>query len=369
MKMTINKTKKLNKKVTKARLLSDIQTQKKRRKQYKKYINKCTAVINMHEAVLAHINYNLNKFSRDIIRAWHSSDSIPVWLHCTIYDMLKLRDVVHKYYNEDEILTTKQKELLNDLMYRPDLYSSESSTKLRKLFYDKNILSTRGNNVSKKNADITSITIATDNKEKAAEILKLAESYGMYKLFEAKPDIPKISNKFVVEDGKTYADNAAKKAKEISRATGGWALADDSGLEITEHKYALISPGVNSSRYSGLLATDDKNMDLLISRLWTASNHPYNIYTPIAAEYKCTLAIAYNGQLINTFTGSMPGVVVNRKLGSNGFGYDKMFVPEGFKCTLAQMDLKDIIEISHRAMAFKRFICWWKQYSFKDIEK
>lgn len=360
-------TPKRNKKITIARVLSDIQTQKKRRKQYKKYINKCTAIINMHETVLSHINYNLNKFGSNIVRAWHSADSIPVWLHCTLYDMLKLRDVVHKYYNGDEILTTKQKELLSDLAYRSDLYSSESSSKLRKILYDKNIL--KSENTSKKNADITSITIATDNKEKALEILKLAESYGMYKLFEAKHDIPKIKNKFVVEDGKTYAENAAKKAKEISRATGGWALADDSGLEITDPQFSGFSPGVKSSRYAGLLADDDKNMDLLISRLWTPSNHPYNIYTPIAAEYKCTLAIAYNGQLINTFTGSMSGVVVNRKLGSNGFGYDKMFIPEGFKCTLAQMELKDIIEISHRAMAFKRFVCWWKQYSFKDIEK
>jgi hypothetical protein len=65
------------------------------------------------------------------------------------------------------------------LAYRPDLYSSESSSKLRKLLYDKNIFSARGITMSKKNADITSITIATGNKTKAAEILKLAESYGM----------------------------------------------------------------------------------------------------------------------------------------------------------------------------------------------
>jgi XTP/dITP diphosphohydrolase len=255
------------------------------------------------------------------------------------------------------------------LAYRPDLYSSESSSKLRKLLYDKNILSPRGNAVSKKNADITSITIATGNNEKAAEILKLAESYGMYKLFESKTDIPSINTMIVVENKDTYAGNAIKKAKEVSAATGGWALADDSGLEITDPQFSGFSPGVKSSRYAGFFADDDKNMDLLISRLWTPANHPYSIYTPIAAEYKCTLAIAYNGQLINTFTGSLPGRVIHTKLGSNGFGYDKMFKPEGFNLTLAQMDLKDIIEISHRAMAFKRFMCWWKQYSFKDIEK
>lgn len=362
-------TLKCNKKATKERLLSDLKSQKKRSKQYKKYIRKCATLVNMHEITLAHVNYVLNNFSSNIVRAWHSADSIPMWLHCSLYDVLKLRDAVHKYYIGDEILTTKQKELLSSLAYRPDLYSSESSSKLRKLLYDKNILSIKGNNASKKNADITSITIATDNKEKATEILKLAEYYGVYKLFEAKHNIPKLENKFVVEDRNTYAENAAKKAKEISRATGGWALADDSGLEITEYKYELISPGVKSSRYAGILADDDKNMDLLISRLWTPSNHPYNIYTPIAAEYRCTLAIAYNGQLINTFTGSLPGTVINRKCGNNGFGYDKIFIPEGFKLTLAQMELKDTIEISHRAMAFKRFMCWWKQYSFKDIEK
>ena len=368
MTTTINKTK-LHKNATKDRLLSDLKSQKKRKKQYKKYIRKCTALVNMHEITLAHVNYVLNNFSSNIVRAWHSADSIPMWLHCSLYDVLKLRDVVHKYYNGDEILTVKQKELLRDLAYRPDLYSSESSSKLRKLLYDKNILSPRGNNVSKKNADITSITIATDNKEKATEILKLAESYGMYKLFESKTDIPSINTMIVTENKDTYEGNASKKAKEVSRATGGWALADDSGLEITDPQFSGFSPGVKSSRYAGFFADDDKNMDLLISRLWTPANHPYSIYTPIAAEYKCTLAIAYNGQLINTFTGSLPGTVINRKCGKNGFGYDKIFIPEGFKLTLAQMDLKDVIEISHRAMAFKRFMCWWKQYSFKDIEK
>jgi XTP/dITP diphosphohydrolase len=368
MTMTINKTK-LHKNATKERLISDLKSQKKRSKQYKKYIRKCTALVNMHEITLAHVNHILNKFSSNIVRAWHSADSIPMWLHCTLYDMLKLRDAVHKYYNEDEILTIKQKELLRDLACRPDLYSSESSSKLRKLLYDKNIFSSRGITVSKKNADITSITIATGNKAKAAEILKLAESYGMYKLFESKTDIPVIKDMFVGENKDTYAGNAIKKAKEVSQATGGWALADDSGLEITDPQFSGFSPGVKSSRYAGLLADDDKNMDLLISRLWTPANHPYSIYTPIAAEYKCTLAIAYNGQLINTFTGSLPGRVTHRKCGNNGFGYDKIFIPEGFNLTLAQMDLKDVIEISHRAMAFKRFMCWWKQYSFKDIEK
>lgn len=372
MTMTINKTKKLNKKATKARLLSDVQTQKKRRNQYKKYINKCTALINMHETVLSHINYNLNKFNSNIVRAWHSADSIPVWLHCALYDILKLRDSLHKYYNEDEILTIKQKELLRDLSYRPDLYSSESSSKLRKLLYDKHILSLKGDSVSKKNADITSITIATGNKEKATEILKLAESYGMHKLFESKTDIPAIKDMFVGENKDTYIGNAIKKAKEVSRATGGWALADDSGLEILDTRYTSVSPGVKSSRYAGLLADDDKNMDLLISRLWEGTDpvlHPFAIHTPITAEYRCTLAIAYNGMLVNTFTGSLPGTVISRKCGNNGFGYDKIFKPEGFDLTLAQMELKDIIEISHRAMAFKRFMCWWKQYSFKDIEK
>lgn len=372
MTMTINKTKKLNKKATKDRLLSDLNTQKKRKKQYKKYIRKCTALINMHETVLSHINYSLNKFNSNIVRAWHSADSIPVWLHCALYDILKLRESLHKYYNEDEILTIKQKELLKDLSYRHDLYSSESSSKLRKLLYDKHILSLKGDSISKKNADITSITIATGNKEKAAEILKLAESYGMHNLFESKTDIPAIKDMFVGENKDTYAGNAIKKAKEVSRATGGWALADDSGLEILDTRYASVSPGVKSSRYAGLLADDDKNMDLLISRLWKGTDtvlHPFTMHTPIAAEYRCTLAIAYNGMLVNTFTGSLPGTVISRKCGNNGFGYDKIFKPEGFDLTLAQMELKDIIEISHRAMAFKRFICWWKQYSFKDIEK
>lgn len=368
MTMIINKTK-LHKNATKDRLLSDLKSQKKRKKQYKKYIRKCTALVNMHEITLAHVHNVLSKFSSNIVRAWHSADSIPMWLHCSLYDVLKLRDAVHKYYIGDEILTKKQKDLLSDLTYRPDLYSSASSAKLRKLLYDKNILSPRGNNVSKKNADITSITIATGNKEKATEILKLAESYGMYKLFEAKTDIPAIKDMFVAENKDTYAGNAIEKAREVSKATGGWALADDSGLEITDPQFSGFSPGVKSSRYAGFFADDEKNMDLLISRLWTPLNHPYNIYTPVAAEYKCTLAIAYNGQLINTFTGSLPGRVVNRKCGKNGFGYDKIFIPEGFNLTLAQMDLKDIIEISHRAMAFKRFMCWWKQYSFKDIEK
>jgi hypothetical protein len=106
MTMTINKTK-LHKNATKERLLSDLKTQKKRSKQYKKYIRKCAALVNMHEITLAHVNCVLSKFSSNIVRAWHSADSIPMWLHCSLYDMLKLRDAVHNYYIGNEILTKK----------------------------------------------------------------------------------------------------------------------------------------------------------------------------------------------------------------------------------------------------------------------
>lgn len=154
----------------------------------------------------------------------------------------------------------------------------------------------------------------------------------------------------VVEDGETYADNAALKALAYHRALQGASgglpviLADDSGLEV----YALGgAPGVHSARYSPISgATDADRRAYLLQNL-------AGLPRPWLAHFHCTVAlVSPAGQLVFA-EGDCPGEIIPEERGSNGFGYDPIFLLPGLGRTMAELTMEQKNELSHRALAVK----------------
>ncbi len=147
----------------------------------------------------------------------------------------------------------------------------------------------------------------------------------------------------VIEDGKTYEENAAKKAIEASIFAGIPSFADDSGLEVE----ALNGePGIYSARYAGENASNAERIAKLLKALEGKENRK--------AKFVCVIAIANNGKLVDSFRGEVSGRIIDAPRGAHGFGYDPVFIPDGYEQTFAEMDseLKD--KISHRAKAVRK---------------
>lgn len=145
------------------------------------------------------------------------------------------------------------------------------------------------------------------------------------------------------ETAPTYAENAIAKAQFCARETGLYALADDSGLEVEALNGA---PGVFSARYAGEGASDADRRALLLSELaqQTTENH--------SARFVCVVAIATpDGSILSTSEGICEGKIIFEERGTNGFGYDPLFVPDGFEQTFAELSDSIKNRISHRARA------------------
>jgi XTP/dITP diphosphohydrolase len=160
-----------------------------------------------------------------------------------------------------------------------------------------------------------------------------------------------------IEDGLTFETNARIKARFAARATGLPAIADDSGIEVE----ALGGrPGVHTRRYAGPNASDDENNAKLLDEL-------RNIPTSLrGARYVCVLALALpdpaapGGLALLTRRGTSRGRIAFEPRGSGGFGYDPIFLPDGFGQTTAEMTAEAKDAISHRGRAFRAltpFIC------------
>lgn len=145
------------------------------------------------------------------------------------------------------------------------------------------------------------------------------------------------------ETGDTYADNAIIKAQFYARATGLCALADDSGLEVEALGGA---PGVYSARYAGAGASDADRRQLLLSELAAMPASQRN------ARFVCVVAIALpEGAVLNKSEGTCNGKIIFEPRGTGGFGYDPLFVPDGFDKTFAELPDTIKNELSHRARA------------------
>jgi XTP/dITP diphosphohydrolase len=148
----------------------------------------------------------------------------------------------------------------------------------------------------------------------------------------------------VVEDGKSFAENARKKAAEIARHTGKWALADDSGLEVDALGGA---PGIHSARWSG--GGDEANNDKLLAEL---RGVPAAART---ARYRAVVVIADpEGRVVAEADGVCEGLIGFERRGSGGFGYDPLFLLPSHGRTLAEIGSEAKHAISHRGQALRR---------------
>lgn len=178
------------------------------------------------------------------------------------------------------------------------------------------------------------LIIASNNKHKIYEIKKiLAEK------FEQILSIREAGIEHeTVEDGKTFMENAVKKAREIAQISGFAALADDSGISA----HALDgAPGIYSARFSG--GTDEDNNNLLLEKLKDKEDK--------GAHYTCAMALVYPDGKIITSEGYMYGSITEQRRGERGFGYDPIFVPDGENRTVAEMTDEEKNAISHRGKA------------------
>lgn len=184
------------------------------------------------------------------------------------------------------------------------------------------------------------VLFASGNLHKIHEVNAITAPLGLSVVSAAHlAGIPHVD-----EDGETFEHNAAKKAVAYARGTGCPTLADDSGLVVP----ALDGkPGVRSARYAGENATDRDNLMKLLNELQGITNR--------TACFVCVIACASpRGDLIDTATGNLHGRIIEQARGTNGFGYDPVFVPDGLDQTLAELTSKQKNQLSHRAEALRQ---------------
>ena len=189
------------------------------------------------------------------------------------------------------------------------------------------------------------LLIATKNAHKTAEIAAMLPAWEVSDL-TAHPDIPAPD-----ETGATFAENAAIKAVAASQRFAGLVLSDDSGLEVDALGGA---PGVISARYAGPAATDADNRARLLRELHAAGARGQ----ARTARFRCAMALAEKGVVIGTFAGAVEGIIINEEKGAGGFGYDALFVPDGFCETFAQLAGETKNQLSHRARALAQVIAF-----------
>jgi XTP/dITP diphosphohydrolase len=186
--------------------------------------------------------------------------------------------------------------------------------------------------------------IATANPDKAADIRAILEDLlgsDRVELLERPPDVSDVE-----ETGSTLEENARLKAVALCEATGIAALADDTGLEVEALGGA---PGIYSARYSGESATYASNIAKLIGELSTETNRRARFVT-------CALAHFPDGSEV-VAEGSVSGEIATLPRGTQGFGYDPVFVPEtGDGRTFAEMTPEEKHSLSHRGLAFRLLV-------------
>jgi XTP/dITP diphosphohydrolase len=153
----------------------------------------------------------------------------------------------------------------------------------------------------------------------------------------------------ITEPYETIPENSRAKAEYVWENYGINCFADDTGLEV----FSLNNePGVRSARYAGPQRNSEDNIDLLLTNLASHSNH--------GARFITVITLVLNG-VYQQFEGIVEGNIIFEKRGANGFGYDPVFVPEGFDKTFAEMTLAEKSALSHRGRAFTKLVDYLKQ--------
>jgi XTP/dITP diphosphohydrolase len=187
------------------------------------------------------------------------------------------------------------------------------------------------------------LVFASNNANKIKEIQQLLPStFEIVSLKDigCKEDIPETAD--------TIEGNAILKANHVTEKYGFNCFADDSGLEV---EILNGAPGVYSARYAGEPKNDDNNMNKLLLNLKDKTNKK--------ANFKTVICLNINGEQ-HLFTGIINGKIIDEKIGTNGFGYDPIFVAEGYTKTFAELTMEEKSAISHRGKAVKQLINFLK---------
>ncbi len=191
------------------------------------------------------------------------------------------------------------------------------------------------------------LVIASHNEGKVAEIRQLLAPMGVDVLSAAELDLAAPT-----EDGSTFAENAKIKSCAASAASGLPALADDSGLVIPALNGA---PGIYSSRWAG----DNQDFTVAINKIYDELRQVgIEDYNDVDAYFTCVLSLTLANGDNYSFTGKVEGKLCYPPRGDNGFGYDPIFIPNGYKHSFAEMELKQKQRISHRSQAFGKLQKW-----------
>lgn len=193
------------------------------------------------------------------------------------------------------------------------------------------------------------LLIATRNAHKAREFARILPPQFELKTLADLPGAPDPE-----ETGTTFAANAAIKAESISAVFPGLVVSDDSGICVD----ALGGmPGVYSARYAGTHGDDEANNRKMLAELTARPESD----KPFTARYVCAISVAKEGKELASFIGTVEGQITLNPRGTGGFGYDPLFIPEGYDCTMAEISAEEKNAISHRGEALRKFEAWLSQ--------
>lgn len=185
------------------------------------------------------------------------------------------------------------------------------------------------------------IIAASSNAHKIKEIQTIMSKFGMEVVSRKDAGIPDFE---IEEDGETFEENSYKKAYEIMKTCGEITVADDSGLMVD---YLGGAPGVYSARFAGKECDDSKNNEKLLKLLDGLSGEDRK------AKFVSVITLVYPGGETLVARGECPGRIIEAPTGENGFGYDPIFVPDGYDKSFGQLSEEEKNEISHRAKALE----------------
>ena len=185
------------------------------------------------------------------------------------------------------------------------------------------------------------IILATKNKGKIKDFEKLTEGMNI----EVLSILDNIDFPDVVEDGKTFEENSAKKALEIAKYTGIITVSDDSGLCVDTLNG---EPGIYSARYFGENATDELNIEKLLKNLSNIEKKDRK------AHFVSVVSIAFPDGTVKSFRGETQGEILFEKEGNNGFGYDPIFYSYDLGKSFGLATIEEKKSVSHRGRAFEK---------------
>ena len=187
---------------------------------------------------------------------------------------------------------------------------------------------------------VIELVVAPRNRHKTREIQNILGPEFIVRDL-ADTEVPEIR-----ENGTSFEENAKLKALVASRQLPGLVIADDSGLEVNDLGGA---PGIYSARYAGANATNSEKIDKLLRELVRVrvTDHGRR------ARFRCVVALARNGDLLGIFEGKIEGKISDTARGNSGFGYDPIFIPDGFEQTFGELPEEVKNTISHRAKAIR----------------